>query len=179
MLVRWRGSKLYLSSWEPLIMSLAWKILKTIGHDVDRKSIPPKIIFISNLSFELWHHCKSMLPSAKGLSIYFYVIYFMLFYFYCWVSPSCTRRQSWEHYCHPYALSIVNVVCIMTGSLLPWITMFSRCLNFGGALHLCFAVSERASEIPCYHIISWLFWQIVGIWDMLLLLASWLCHWYE
>ena len=31
--------------------------------------------------------------------------------------------------------------------------MFSRCLNFEGALHLCFAVSERASEIPllsCY-----------------------------
>ena len=26
--------------------------------------------------------------------------------------------------------------------------MFSRCLDFGGALHLCFADSERASEIP-------------------------------
>ena len=23
---------------------------------------------------ELWHLCKSMLPSAKGLSIYFYVV---------------------------------------------------------------------------------------------------------
>jgi hypothetical protein len=45
-------------------------------------------------------------------------------------------------------LWIVNVVCIMTGSFLPWITMFSHCLNFGGALHLCFAVSERASKIP-------------------------------
>ena len=31
--------------------------------------------------------------------------------------------------------------------------MSSRCLNFGGALHLCFVVSERASEIPLlsYH----------------------------
>ena len=47
-----------------------------------------------------------------------------------------------------YALCVANVGCIMTGSFLPWITMFSRCLNFGGALHLCFAVSERASEIP-------------------------------
>ena len=28
--------------------------------------------------------------------------------------------------------------------------MFSRCLNFGGALHLCFVVSERASEIPFF-----------------------------
>ena len=26
--------------------------------------------------------------------------------------------------------------------------MFSLYLNFGGALHLCFAVSERAGEIP-------------------------------
>ena len=47
-----------------------------------------------------------------------------------------------------YVLCIANVGCIMTGSFLPLITMFSRCLNFGGALHLCFAVSERASEIP-------------------------------
>ena len=47
-----------------------------------------------------------------------------------------------------YAFCIANVGCIMTGSFLPWITMFSRCLNFGEALHLCFAVSDRASEIP-------------------------------
>ena len=46
-----------------------------------------------------------------------------------------------------YALCIGNVGCVMTGSFLPLITMFSHCLNFGGALHLCFAVSERASEI--------------------------------
>ena len=39
----------------------------------------------------------------------------------------------------------------MIGSLLPWITMSSQSLIFEGALHLCFAVSERASEIPsCY-----------------------------
>jgi hypothetical protein len=55
-------------------MCLAWKILKTLDHDVDRKGIPPKILFIFDSSFELWHLCKSMLPSAKGLSIYFYVI---------------------------------------------------------------------------------------------------------
>ena len=47
-----------------------------------------------------------------------------------------------------YALCVANVGCIMTGSFLPWITMFSRYLNFGGALHLCFAVSQRASKIP-------------------------------
>ena len=40
-------------AWEPPLMCLAWKILKTLGRNVDRKGIPPKIIFISDLSFEL------------------------------------------------------------------------------------------------------------------------------
>ena len=74
----WRGSKLYFTAWEPPLMCLAWKILKTLGRDVDRKGMPPKILFISDLSFELWHLCKSMLPSAKGLSIYFHVILLLL-----------------------------------------------------------------------------------------------------
>ena len=42
----------------------------------------------------------------------------------------------------------------MTGTLLPRITMFSQSLIFEGAMHLCFAVSERASRyhfvISCY-----------------------------
>ena len=67
----------------------------------------------------------------------------------------------------------------MIGSLLPWITMSSQSLIFKGALHLCFAVSERASEIPSCYIILWLFWESVVIRDLLLLLASWLCHRYE
>ena len=66
----------------------------------------------------------------------------------------------------------------MTGSLLPWITISSQSLIFKGALHLCFAVSERASEIPSCYIILWLFWESVVIWDLLLWLASWLCYWY-
>ena len=41
----WRGSKLYFTTWEPPLICLAWKILKTLGRDVDRKSTPPKIIF--------------------------------------------------------------------------------------------------------------------------------------
>jgi hypothetical protein len=36
---------------------------------VDRKSMPIKKIYL-NLSFDLWHLYKSLLPSAKGLSIY-------------------------------------------------------------------------------------------------------------
>ena len=130
-------------------MCLTWKILKTLGRNIDMKGVPPKIIFISDLSFELWHLCKSLLPSEKGLSIYFHVILLL-----CWVIAFSYKHQSWEHYCHSYALCTVNMVCIMTRSLLPRITMFSRCLNFGGALHLYFAVLERASEIPflLYHV---------------------------
>src|SRR3989337_2528138 len=58
-------------AWEPPLMCSAWKILKTLGRDIDRKGVPPKIIFISDSSFELWHLCKSLLPSVKGQSIYF------------------------------------------------------------------------------------------------------------
>ena len=38
---------------------------------VDGKSMPHKIFLPLNLSFELWHLYKSLLPSGKGLSIYF------------------------------------------------------------------------------------------------------------
>ena len=85
-----------------------------------------------------WHLCKPLLPSAKGLSIYFYVV----------SSPSQISVRTWEHCCHADALCVANVGCIMTGSFLPWITMFSHYLKFGGAPHLCFAVLERASEVP-------------------------------
>ena len=51
---------------------------------------------------------------------------------------------------------------IMIGSLLPWITMSSQSWIFKGALHLCFAVSERASEIPSCYILSWLFWEVLS-----------------
>ena len=95
-------------------MCLAWKILKTLGRDVDRKGIHPKILFISGLSFELWHLCNSMLPSVKGLSIYFYVILLLLLSHHLLI-----QAPVGEHYCHFYALSIVNVGCDMTGSLLP------------------------------------------------------------
>ena len=87
-------------------MCLAWKILKILGRDVDRKSIPLKIVFISVLRFELWHRWKSMLPSAKGLSIYFYVILLLLL-----SHHPLIRAPVGEHYCHFYALSIVNVGC--------------------------------------------------------------------
>ena len=45
---------------------------------VDRKGMPPKMFLSLNLSFELWHLYKSLLPSAKGLSIYFMQFFFAL-----------------------------------------------------------------------------------------------------
>ena len=54
-------------------MCLAWKILITDGREVNRKGAFLKISFTSILKSKLWHRCKSLLPSAKGLSIYFYV----------------------------------------------------------------------------------------------------------
>ena len=38
---------------------------------VHRKSMHPKKIYLYLFRFELWHLYKSLLPSAKGLSIYF------------------------------------------------------------------------------------------------------------
>ena len=65
--------KLYHSIWEPPIMCVAWKISRSLGCYVDNESMPLKILFISIWKLELWHLCKSLLPSAKGLSIYFYL----------------------------------------------------------------------------------------------------------
>ena len=93
--------------------------------------------------------------------------------------PPLTKAPIREHLCHFCALLLTMLSVTMTGSSLPWITMFSQPLVFEGALHLCFAVSERASEIPSIHIVSWLFWESVVIRDLLLLLTSWLCYWYE
>ena len=39
------GVKLYHSVWEPPIMCLAWKIVRSLGSYVDNESIPLKIIF--------------------------------------------------------------------------------------------------------------------------------------
>ena len=70
----WKGEyKLYHSVWEPPIMCVAWKISPSLGCYVDNESIPLKILFISVTKTELWHLHKSLLPSKKGLPIYFYV----------------------------------------------------------------------------------------------------------
>ena len=67
-------SKPLLSAWEPTLACLAWKMFITDGREVNKKGACLKISCISVLKIELWHLCKSLLPSAKGLSIYFYVV---------------------------------------------------------------------------------------------------------
>ena len=64
--------KLYHSVWEPPIMCVAWKISPSLGCYVDNESIPRKNIIHLYFKTELWNLYKSLLPSAKGLSIYFY-----------------------------------------------------------------------------------------------------------
>ena len=59
---------------EPPLACLAWEILITDGREVNEKGACLKISFIFILKLELWHLCKSLLPSVKGLSIYFYVV---------------------------------------------------------------------------------------------------------
>jgi hypothetical protein len=55
-----------------------------------------------------------MLPSAKGLSIYFYAFFIFL------ESPSSLiKAPIGEHYGHVYALSIANIqVCVMNRSMI-------------------------------------------------------------
>ena len=75
-------------------MCVAWKISRSLGCYVDNESIPLKILFISVSKLELWHLYKSLLPSAKGLSIYFYVE----------SSSSYKKALVGEHRYHLYAL---------------------------------------------------------------------------
>ena len=67
-----------------------------------------------------------------------------------------------------------------------WLDLFYhelQCLVAAWTLEvLCIYVLRSQKGLARYHycrIISWLFWQRVAVWDTLLSLVSWLCHWYE
>ena len=90
---------------------------------VDGKSMPHKIFLPLNLSFELWHLYKSLLPSTKGLSIYF-------MQFFIWVSIFSYKAPTKGHYDRTWALDVANMrVCFMNGSMIEHdglgITFFS------------------------------------------------------
>ena len=63
--------KYYHFAREPPVMCVAWEISPSLGCYVDNESIPLNAIYLY-FKTELWHLYKSLLPSAKGLSIYFY-----------------------------------------------------------------------------------------------------------
>ena len=150
-------------------MCVSWKISRSLGCYVDNESIPLKILFISIQN-------RALAPLQIHASLCEGPIYLFL----CWVITLLLKSTSWRA---PLSFASITIslywVWLWLDLFLPWITMFSQSLIFRGALHLCFAVSERASEILSCYIILWLFWESVVIRDLLLLLASWLCHWHE
>ena len=165
----WGSIKFYHSMWELPIMHVVWKIQPSHSCCVDSESMPLKMLF--NLYFKN----RALAPLQIPASLYEGPIYLLL----CWVITFLLKSTHWRAHYYLHVLLSVYIGYDLTGSLLPWITMFSQSLIFKGALHLCFAVSERTSEISSCYIILWLFWESVVIWDLLLFLASWLCHCYE
>ena len=142
MFVGGRGSKPLISiAWEPPLMCLAWKIPITNGREVNKKGAFLKISFTYVLKkLELWHLFKSLLPSAKGLSIYFYVA----------SSPVLLKSTRWKAHCHLHSLLLVYIGYDLTGSLLPWITMFSQSLLFKV---LCIYVLRSQKGLARYHLV--------------------------
>ena len=70
-----RGSKLYLSTWEPPMVYLAWNILKILSRNIDRKGTPLKILFISDLI-----NLLALAPLKISASLYEGTIYLLLCY---------------------------------------------------------------------------------------------------
>ena len=75
------------------------------------KACHPKCFYLYLFLFELWYLYKSLLPSVKGLSIYF-----MQFLF--WVSIFSYKAPTKGHYDRTWALGVANMrVCFMNGSM--------------------------------------------------------------
>ena len=133
---------------EPPLACLAWKMLITNGREVNKKGACLKNIIY--LCFKNWALAPLQIPASLCEGT-FYLLFMLCHHLLKQaLEPKSTTVMT-------YALCVANVGCIMTGSFLSWITMFSRCLDFGGTLHLCFAVSERLARYHYCHIISWLF----------------------
>ena len=134
--------KLYHSIWEPPIMCVAWKISPSLGCYVDNESIPLKISFTSILKPSSGTSTNPCFPLRRAYLFTFMLSHHLLI-----------KSTRWRAHCHLHSLLLIYIVYDLTGSLLPWITIFSQSLIFKGALHLCFAVSERARDtILLYHV---------------------------
>lgn len=118
---------------------LAWKVLGPWSRFVGGKSTPPKIILSLNLSFELWHLYKSLLPSAKGLS-FIYAIFFQI----C-VSIFSYKAPTRKHYDRTWALGVTNMrVCFMNGSMVEH-----------DGLGITFSIDILKDIVACWYV--WVF----------------------
>ena len=115
---------------------LAWKVLGTTqSFSLTGKACHPKCFYLYIFRFELWHLYKSLLPSTKGLSIYF-----MQFLF--WVSIFSYKAPTKGHYDCIWALGVANNrVCFMNGSM----------------------VEHNGLGITCFMLIFWKTWLLVDM----------------
>ena len=121
-----KRNNLYFCVREPPMMYLAWKVLETLSRFCWQEKYASQIFLPLNLSFELWHLYKSLLPSAKGLSFLLYAI----FIFESESPSSLIKAPTRRHYDRTWALGVVNMwVCFMNGSMIEHdgigITFFS------------------------------------------------------
>ena len=91
---------------------------------VDRKSMPPKVFY---LSFSLWALAPLQIPTSLCEWPFFY---FMQFLFLFWVSIFSYKAPTKGHYDRTWALGVANMwVCFMNGSMIEHnglgITFFS------------------------------------------------------
>ena len=98
----------------------------------------------------------------------------------CWVITLLLKSTSWRAQLS-FAFITINLYWVWL-----WLGLFYhelQCLVSPWSLKLlCIYVLRSQKGLARYHychIIPWLFWQSVVIWDILLLLPSCLCYWYE
>ena len=82
-----------------------------------------KLFLSLNLSFELWHLYKFLLPFVKGLS-FTYAIFFWI-----WVSIFSYKVPTKGHYDRIWELGVANIqVCFMNGSMIEHDGLGITCL---------------------------------------------------
>ena len=97
--------KLYHSVWEPPIMCVAWKILRSLGCYVDNESIPLKILFISISKSSSGTSTNPCFPLRRA--------YHLLL---CWVIILLLKSTSWRA-----PLSFVVITVSLHWVWLGWI----------------------------------------------------------
>ena len=103
---------------------------------VDRKSMPPKMFY---LSFSLWALAPLQIPTSLCEGPFFY---FMQFLFSIWVWSSLIKHQLGGHYDRTWALGVANMrVCFMNGSM----------IEHNGQGITCFSVDILKDMVVCWY----------------------------